>query len=115
LSPTECPSGTLPPRRPAPPRRGPPKDEFMTEKKRLILNLFEMNCVSHITHGLWRLPGNNRGRVHETGSWTELARLLESGGFDAVFLADVIGTYDVFRGSAETSIRQGLQIPNNDP
>ena len=27
----------------------------------------------------------------------------------------MIGTYDVFRGSAETSIRQGLQIPNNDP
>ena len=32
----------------------------MTEPKRLILNLFEMNCVSHITHGLWRLPGNRR-------------------------------------------------------
>ncbi|HSZ41242.1 MAG TPA: hypothetical protein VK817_14910 [Trebonia sp.] len=36
-------------------------------------------------------------------------------GFDAVFLADVVGAYDVFRGSATTSIRQGLQIPNNDP
>ena len=87
----------------------------MTDKKRLILNLFEMNCVSHITHGLWRLPGNNRERFNDIDYWTELARLLESGGFDAVFIADVIGTYDVFRGSAETSIRQGLQIPNNDP
>jgi hypothetical protein len=36
----------------------------MTHKKRLILNLFEMNCVSHITHGLWRLPGNNRERFN---------------------------------------------------
>ena len=87
----------------------------MTAKKRLILNLFEMNCVSHITHGLWRLPGNNRERFNDIEYWIELAKLLESGGFDAVFLADVIGTYDVFRGSAETSIRQGLQIPNNDP
>jgi len=87
----------------------------MTDKKRLILNLFEMNCVSHITHGLWRLPGNNRERFNDIEYWTELAQLLEHGGFDAVFLADVIGTYDVFRGSAETSIRQGLQIPNNDP
>jgi FMN-dependent oxidoreductase (nitrilotriacetate monooxygenase family) len=84
-------------------------------KKRLILNLFEMNCVSHITHGLWRLPDNNRERHNDIEYWTELARLLEDGGFDAVFLADVIGTYDVFRGSADTSIRQGLQIPNNDP
>ncbi|MBV9446613.1 MAG: LLM class flavin-dependent oxidoreductase [Streptosporangiaceae bacterium] len=83
--------------------------------KRLILNLFEMNCVSHITHGLWRLPDNNRERHNDIEYWIELARLLEDGGFDAVFLADVIGTYDVFRGSADTSIRQGLQIPNNDP
>jgi FMN-dependent oxidoreductase (nitrilotriacetate monooxygenase family) len=83
--------------------------------KRLILNLFEMNCVSHITHGLWRLPENNRERFNDIEYWTELAKLLEDGGFDAVFLADVVGTYDVFRGSADTSIRQGLQIPNNDP
>jgi FMN-dependent oxidoreductase (nitrilotriacetate monooxygenase family) len=87
----------------------------MTDKKRLILNLFEMNCVSHITHGLWRLPDNNRERHNDIEYWIELARLLESGGFDAVFLADVVGTYDVFRGSADTSIREGLQIPNNDP
>ena len=74
-----------------------------------------MNCVSHITHGLWRLPGNNRELHNDIEYWIELARLLEAGGFDAVFLADVIGTYDVFRGSADTSIREGLQIPNNDP
>lgn len=83
--------------------------------KRLILNLFEMNCVSHITHGLWRLPGNRRENVNDIEYWTGLARLLEDGGFDAVFLADVLGTYDVFRGSAETAIVRGLQIPNNDP
>ncbi|MER7006137.1 NtaA/DmoA family FMN-dependent monooxygenase [Dactylosporangium sp. NPDC000555] len=87
----------------------------MSSKKRLILNLFEMNCVSHITHGLWRLPDNNRERFNDIEYWTELARLLEAGGFDAVFLADVVGTYDTFRGSAATAIRQGLQIPNNDP
>jgi FMN-dependent oxidoreductase (nitrilotriacetate monooxygenase family) len=84
-------------------------------KKRLILNLFEMNCISHITHGLWRLPDNNRERYNDIDYWIELARLLEAGGFDAVFLADVYGAYDVFRGSAATSIREGLQIPSNDP
>lgn len=87
----------------------------MTDKKRLILNLFEMSCISHITHGLWRLPGNARERTNDIDYWLELAQMLEAGGFDAVFLADVLGTYDVFRGSAETSIREGLQIPNNDP
>ena len=84
-------------------------------RKRLVLNLFEMNCISHITHGLWRLPDNNRERVNDIEYWLELATLLDGGGFDAVFLADVVGTYDTFRGSADTAIRQGLQIPNNDP
>jgi len=87
----------------------------MTDPKRLILNLFEMNCVSHITHGLWRLPGNRRTDFTDIEYWTELAQLLEGGGFDAVFLADVIGAYDVFRGGPETAIREGLQIPSNDP
>ena len=34
-------------------------------KKRLILNLFEMNCVSHITHGMWVHPDNNRHRFND--------------------------------------------------
>ena len=87
----------------------------MTDPKRLILNLFEMNCVSHITHGLWRLPGNRRTEFNDIEYWTDLARQLEAGGFDAVFLADVVGAYDVFRGGPETAIREGLQIPSNDP
>jgi len=87
----------------------------MAEKKQLILNLFEMNTVSHITHGLWTLPGNNRTRFTELEYWTELAQLLEAGGFHGVFLADVVGAYDSFRGGPETAIREGLQIPSNDP
>ena len=87
----------------------------MTTPKRLILNLFEMNTVSHITHGLWRLPDNNRHRFNDIEYWIELATMLEAGGFDAVFLADVIGAYDVFRSGTETALREGLQIPSNDP
>ena len=87
----------------------------MTEKKQLFLNLFEMACVSHITHGLWPLPGNQRHRFDELSYWLELAQILEEGGFDGVFLADVIGAYDVFRGGPETALREGLQSPNLDP
>ena len=87
----------------------------MTEPKKLILNLFEMACISHISHGLWPLPGNNRHRFAELEYWTELAEILEHGGFDAVFLADVIGAYDVFRDGPETALREGLQSPNLDP
>ncbi len=83
--------------------------------KQLHVNLFEMNCVSHITHGMWVHPDNNRHRFNDIEFWTELAQLLEYGTFDAVFLADVVGVYDRFRDSADTPIREGLQIPNNDP
>lgn len=87
----------------------------MTDPKPLILNLFEMACISHISHGLWPLPGNNRHRFADIEYWTELAEILEDGGFDAVFLADVIGAYDVFRDGPETALREGLQSPNLDP
>ena len=87
----------------------------MTEPKKLIVNLFEMNCVSHISPGLWVLPGNNRHRFNDIDYWTELAQLLEEGGFDGIFLADVVGAYAVFRGGPETALREGVQIPNNDP
>ncbi|MDQ1124925.1 NtaA/DmoA family FMN-dependent monooxygenase [Microbacterium trichothecenolyticum] len=86
-----------------------------SEKKPLILNLFEMSTVSHISHGLWSLPENNRHRFGEIGFWTELAQLLEEGDFDGVFLADVVGAYDTFRGGPETAVREGLQIPSHDP
>lgn len=74
-----------------------------------------MNCVSHISHGLWQLPGNNRHRYNDISYWTELAQILEDARFDGIFLADVVGAYDVFRGGPETALREGMQIPNNDP
>lgn len=83
--------------------------------KQLHVNLFEMNCVSHIIHGMWVHPRNNRHRFNDIEFWTELARLVEEGCFDGIFLADVIGTYDRFRGGPDTSLREGMQVPSNDP
>ena len=83
--------------------------------KRLHVNLFEMNCVSHIMHGMWVHPDNNRHRFNDLDFWVELAQLVEHGTLDAVFLADVIGTYDRFRGGPQTSLREAMQIPSNDP
>ncbi len=84
-------------------------------KKQLHVNLFEMNCVSHIIHGMWLHPDNNRHRFNDLDFWTELAELAEYGSLDAIFLADVVGTYDEFRNGPETSLREAMQIPANDP
>lgn len=81
----------------------------------LQFNLFEMNTVGHISHGLWRLPGNTRQRYTDLDFWTSEAKLLEEGLFDSVFLADVIGTYDSYRDGPQTALREAVQIPNNDP
>ncbi|NBD23902.1 NtaA/DmoA family FMN-dependent monooxygenase [Paenibacillus sp. T1] len=83
--------------------------------KKIHLNAFEMNCVGHIVHGLWRHPDNNRHRYTDIRYWTELAELLERGKFDALFLADVVGVYDVYKQGAETAIREAVQVPCNDP
>jgi FMN-dependent oxidoreductase (nitrilotriacetate monooxygenase family) len=74
-----------------------------------------MNTVGHISHGLWVHPSNTRHRFNDLDFWIDEARLLEEGLFDAVFLADVIGAYDGYRGGPETALREGVQIPSNDP
>ncbi|MCU1583470.1 MAG: dmoA 2 [Microbacteriaceae bacterium] len=83
--------------------------------KQISFNLFEMNTVGHISHGLWVHPSNTRHRFNDLDFWIEEATLLEEGLFDAVFLADVIGAYDGCRGGPETALREGVQIPSNDP
>ena len=86
-----------------------------SQPKQLHVNLFEMNCVSHIIHGMWVHPDNNRHRFNDIEFWTELAQLVEYGTFDGIFLADVVGAYDQFRGGFGASLEEAVQIPSNDP
>lgn len=83
--------------------------------RRMLLNAFHMNCVSHIQHGLWIRDDTRQMEYTQLDPWIELAQILEKGGFDALFLADVVGVYDAYRGGPETSIMEGMQIPVNDP
>lgn len=84
--------------------------------KEILLNAFRMNCVSHVTCGMWRHPRDRMASDYKSLSyWTDLAQTLERGKFDALFLADATGVYDVFTGGPEPAIRTGVQIPCNDP
>jgi FMN-dependent oxidoreductase (nitrilotriacetate monooxygenase family) len=47
--------------------------------------------------------------------WTEIARILERGCFDALFFADIHGTYDVYQNSRAMAVRHAVQFPCNDP
>jgi FMN-dependent oxidoreductase (nitrilotriacetate monooxygenase family) len=83
--------------------------------KQIRFNAFQMNTVSHQSPGLWRHLRDNGHRYTDPDHWTELAQLLEAGGFDAIFLADVLGAYDVYQGSADAALRHAVQAPLNDP
>jgi len=83
--------------------------------KPIRLNAFDMACVGHIQHGLWTHPRDRSTDYTRIGYWTELARTLEAGGFDALFLADVLGVYDVLGASPDAAIRNAVQVPLIDP
>jgi FMN-dependent oxidoreductase (nitrilotriacetate monooxygenase family) len=83
--------------------------------REIRLNAFEMNCVGHQSPGLWAHPKDRSWQYKDLEYWTDLAKLLERGKFDGLFIADVIGIYDVLNGNGEAAIRQATQVPVNDP
>ncbi|MDR3516710.1 MAG: LLM class flavin-dependent oxidoreductase [Azospirillaceae bacterium] len=78
-------------------------------------NAFDMNCVGHQSPGLWAHPRDRSWQYKDLEYWTDLAKTLERGIFDGIFIADVIGYYDVYKGSNFHAIQQAAQIPVNDP
>lgn len=94
--------------------RGPasPSDR---EPRQIRFNAFDMNCVGHQSAGMWRHPADRSRNYKDLDYWTDLAQLLERSVFDGVFIADVLGTYDVYGASDEAALRAGTQVPVNDP
>jgi FMN-dependent oxidoreductase (nitrilotriacetate monooxygenase family) len=83
--------------------------------KEIRLNAFAMNCVVHQSPGLWTHPSDRSTEYNRLPYWIDLAKILERGKFDGLFLADVLGVYDVFGGNAEYALRHASQVPANDP
>ena len=85
------------------------------QKKRIVVNAFEMTCIGHQSFDLWRHPSSRATEYNTIKYWTDLAKTLERGLFDAVFIADVVGIYDVYKNSAAPAIEGAAQVPVNDP
>ena len=83
--------------------------------RRMLLNAFDMACPGHIQQGMWRHPRDRSADYARLEHWTELARLLERGLFDGLFLADVLGVYNVYGGGPEAALRGAVQVPLLDP
>jgi len=83
--------------------------------KQIRFNAFEMNCVTHQSPGLWRHPRDRSWQYKDIEYWTDLAKILEKGIFDGIFIADVLGTYDVYHQSNHHALQGAVQVPVNDP
>ncbi len=83
--------------------------------RHIRLHAFEMACVGHIQQGLWRHPRDRATDYTRLDHWVALARTLERGLFDGLFLADVLGVYDVYGASPDAALRAAVQVPNLDP
>ncbi|KAJ6115631.1 hypothetical protein N7523_006048 [Penicillium sp. IBT 18751x] len=88
-----------------------------TEKKQLILTAFAMHSPSHLNPGLFRYPADKGADYKNIKHWMALAQKLEDAKFHAIFFADVLGGYDVYKGPAnlDPTIPAGAQFPINDP
>ena len=84
-------------------------------KKKILINAFNMNCIGHINHGLWTHPRDTSTQFNTLEYWTELAQLLERGLFDGLFIADIVGVYDVYQQSVDVPLKESIQLPVNDP
>ena len=84
-------------------------------KREIRFNAFDMACIGHIQQGMWRHPRDRSAEYLSLDYWMGLARLLEEGLFDGLFLADVLGIYDVHGGNGDAAIRNAVQVPLIDP
>nr|WP_202800408.1 LLM class flavin-dependent oxidoreductase [Mycolicibacterium phlei] len=74
-----------------------------------------MDAVSHVNYGLWRHPADQTYRYNTIDHWVQLAKILDDGGFDALFIADALGLLDTYGGGPEAALRTGTQSPVSDP
>jgi FMN-dependent oxidoreductase (nitrilotriacetate monooxygenase family) len=84
-------------------------------KKQIIFNAFECNSPGFAPPGQWTHPRDQAVNYLDIEHWAALARLLERGKFDGVFIADVLGNLDIYGGNADAAIRSGGWTPCNDP
>lgn len=84
-------------------------------KKKILINAFDMSTVGHLSPGQWKNPKDKSATKRKLQYWIDLAKLLERGGINALFLADTYGGYDTYEGSLDNCIRRAAQWPMTDP
>jgi FMN-dependent oxidoreductase (nitrilotriacetate monooxygenase family) len=83
--------------------------------KEIRINAMMADSPYIMSPGIWTHPRDKAINHNTLDYWTDLARLLERGKFDGIFIADTFGVFDVYKGNADASIRHAVRIPSHDP
>ena len=82
----------------------------------MLLNVLTQCIPAPLFEGTWRHPDDDTATGYRSlDHWTAVARRLEAACVDALFFADIHGTYGVHEGSAAPAVRHSVQIPAIDP
>jgi FMN-dependent oxidoreductase (nitrilotriacetate monooxygenase family) len=93
------------------------KRQKRSTREPLILNMFLQGCVNSQPSGLWSYTGDISTNYNKLSFWTDLARKAEDAKFNSIFIADVLGSYDVYKGPGnfKTGVKAGVQHPGIAP
>lgn len=80
-----------------------------------FLGFVQHGLSSHVV-GMWRHPQDKVGWDFAGPEyWQHLARTMERGLFDGIFLADELAPYNSFEGSSDATVRYAVQFPTHEP
>ncbi|KAH3680316.1 hypothetical protein WICMUC_000383 [Wickerhamomyces mucosus] len=87
------------------------------KKKELIVNFFIQSSLTSQSSGLWSFPGDKSRNYKKLSYWTDLAKKAEDNGINSIFIADVLGPYDQYKGPGnfEVGVKAGTQHPGIEP
>lgn len=87
---------------------------MMVNCKKILFNVFNMNCVGYINYGLWMYLCDCFVYYIDFDYWVDFVRMLECGKFDGIFFVDIVGVYDVFGGGFDVVLCELVQVFVND-
>ncbi|HEX6519623.1 MAG TPA: LLM class flavin-dependent oxidoreductase [Streptosporangiaceae bacterium] len=87
----------------------------MSGKRLHILGFIQHGVNSHAT-GMWRHPKDKVGwDFARPAYWQHMARTMERGLFDAMFIADELAPYTTHADSSDAIVKYAVQCPTHEP
>ena len=93
------------------------KQRLQRARSPLVLNFFTQSCCNSQPAALWSYPGDVSSGYTTLEYWQNLAKKAEAAKINAIFIADVLGPYDIYNGPNNYSYvaKAGTQFPGIDP